>query len=238
MPVTWPGASEMNTPNPAAEGILSVAEVLLETVHLNDPTGASPKNPVTNYKDWLGTDGFLPMPSPMQRRYGSKSYHVALHPFLPFHSQAYMATVGRMPGAYERATGESLWKAYKRMPTAGNPVAFTAISAATGGGKTVGACALIAHLVITEGASCAYVVETIEGAEEARQHLEPLLPGRVACFTSIHRANARPEKVRDYAAVNVIAGSQCTEDQFKAAQVVVCTHERWKLELTKGADVG
>jgi hypothetical protein len=242
-------ASQLDyTTTSPAEGILSVADMMVDTLNQTPaeaicPTEAPAEKPITVYPIPIDTDdilptGRLPMPSPLQRKYSTKSLYVACSQFLPFHSQAYMATVGRMPGAYERATGDALWKAYKRMPTTGHPVAFTAISAATGGGKTVGACALMAHLVFTEGASCAYIVETIEGAEEARRHLETLLPGRVACFTSIHRADARPEKVRDYAAMNVVAGSHCTEDQFKAAQVVVCTHERWKLELVKGVDVG
>src|SRR5262245_16382843 len=92
--------------------------------------------------------------------------------FLQTHANAFRVIAGRGPSAFERATGEALWEAYRKVACESrqsakrvegdrqdSPLdatrAFVAVSAATGSGKTVGACALIAHL---SPAPCAFVI--------------------------------------------------------------------------------
>ncbi|MDQ2651567.1 MAG: DEAD/DEAH box helicase family protein [Chloroflexota bacterium] len=162
-------------------------------------------------------------------------------PFLQYHMDATRRMIGREPSAFMRATAHSLWQTFQmRMPTEGQPVAYAAVSAATGSGKSLAACALLAFLAEeSEHYSGAYVVETIEAVEEVRQWLERLAPGKVAAYSSIHhaKASATSRTARDYAERGVIAGAQYSEEQFKAARIVVTTHARWKRDL-EGADGG
>lgn len=162
-------------------------------------------------------------------------------PFLQYHMDATRRMIGREPSAFMRATAHSLWQAFlMRMPTEGQPVAFPAVSAATGSGKSLAACALLAFLAEeSEHHSGAYVVETIEAVEEVRQWLERLAPGKVAAYSSIHHAKvaSTSQTARNYAERGITAGAQFTEEQFKAARIVVTTHARWKRDL-EGADGG
>ncbi len=175
--------------------------------------------------------------SPVSLRYSSTGPMVQHTPFLKFHTAVVPQLIGRQPSAFERATAHALWQAFARMPTEGTPKAFTAVSAATGSGKSVGACTLIAYLV-TQGQTCAYVVETIEAVEEVRALLDKVLPGKVAAYSSIHRANAAPDKVRDYSDMGVTALKRFTEEEFLNAPVVVTTHDRWRREITEGKSLG
>lgn len=153
--------------------------------------------------------------------------------FLKFHEQAIPRLIGRAPTCFERATAHAVWKARTRMPTSGSPVAFTAVTAATGGGKSNAACVLIAYLA-EQGKPCAYVVEAIEAVEEFRLKLDRLLPGQVAAYSTLHRSNASPNKVRDYAEQGITVAAQFTEEEFASALVVVTTHDRWKRDLEHG----
>lgn len=175
---------------------------------------------------------------PLSVKFFASGPLVAGTPFLQFHGEAVETMIGRPPSAFERATAHALWTTYAgRMPTSGQPIAFPAVSAATGSGKSIAACALLAFLA-KQGQSGAYVVETIEAVEEVRQNLSRIAPGMVAAYSSIHRANAALDKVRDYREQGVEAGAQFTEDEFRAAPIVVTTHDRWKRELTEGAPLG
>lgn len=175
--------------------------------------------------------------APVSIRYNATSPLVGHTAFLQFHERAIPAMIGRLPSAFERATAHALYLAYGKMPRGGTPVAFTAVSAATGGGKSNAACALIGYLV-EQGHACAYVVATIEAVEEFRLKLESILPGRVAAYSTLHRANASPNKVRDYAEQGITVAAQFTEEKFAAAQVVVTTHDRWKRDLLEERDLG
>jgi len=146
--------------------------------------------------------------------------------------------IDRDPSAFERATADALWSAYRSMPKAGDVHAFTALSAATGAGKTTSACALMTYLARTEAASCAYVVSTIAVAEEVHRHLAKLLPGEVACYTSVHKVGASPRTLDNYADQNVTPSAQYTEAAFRSARLVVTTHERWRHEVASKLDLG
>jgi hypothetical protein len=175
---------------------------------------------------------------PLAVKYSPTGPLVAGTPFLRFHGEAVATMIERAPSAFERATAHALWTTYAaRMPTSGDPIAFPAVSAATGSGKSIAACALLAFLA-RQGESGAYVVETIEAVEEVRRNLARLAPGAVAAYSSIHRANAAPDKVRDYREIGVTAGETFTEDAFRAAPIAVTTHDRWKREVESGADLG
>jgi hypothetical protein len=97
-------------------------------------------------------------------------------------------------------------------------------------------CALIAHLSPTP---CAFVIQTVEECERVYRELDKLLPGRVAVYTSLHKINASPaliaQKQRE---LGLVVSRRFTEAEFRAAQVVVTTHERWKQEIETGADLG
>ncbi len=132
-------------------------------------------------------------------------------------------------------------EAYERMPKRGPVKTFTALSAATGAGKSTSACALMVYLARTQWHTSAYVVPTIAVAEEIHRHLLKLTEGTaytVACWTSVHKANASSRVLDQYAEQNVVPARRYTEQQFKAAQLVVTTHDRWKHELTTGTDLG
>jgi hypothetical protein len=160
--------------------------------------------------------------------------------------------VGREPTAFERATADALWSAYLSMPKGGEVHAFTALSAATGAGKTTSACALMAYLAVIDGLPCAYVVSTIAVAEEVHQHLVRLMKPvtmrevpsdtdgflPVAAYSSVHRANASPRILDEYAEQGVTPSAQYNEEQFRQAQLVVTTHERWRHEMATGMDLG
>src|SRR5689334_11968753 len=107
---------------------------------------------------------------PVANRFAATSPRVAASPFMQTHTRAFQAIAGRAPSAFERATAEALWGAYLRLECShhaqfslasreDSPRTFTAVSAATGSGKTVGTCALIAHL---SPAPCAFVIQTLE----------------------------------------------------------------------------
>jgi hypothetical protein len=180
----------------------------------------------------------MPRTAPLSLMYSPSGPLVAGTPFLTFHGQAVETMIGRRPSAFMRATAHSLWLAYvSRMPPEDKPTAYTAVSAATGSGKSLAACALLAYLV-DHGHAVAYVVETIEAVEEVRGWLESLLPGQVAAATSIHRANAAPDKVRHYSEQGVTTEHRYTEDEFMSAKIVVTTHARWADELRDGKDRG
>lgn len=188
------------------------------------------------------------MSLPVSFRFAATSPRVACDPFMRTHGVAYRAITGRNPSAFERSTASALWLAYVRVSESSpdarsslafrehSPKAFQAVSAATGGGKSIGAQALIAHL---SPAPCALIIQTLEGCEKAFQALDKLLPGKVAVYTSLHKANASPsliaEKRRE---LGLVATRRFTEDEFKVAQVVITTHERWKREIESGADLG
>lgn len=159
--------------------------------------------------------------------------------FLQFHRQAVLTMIGREPSAFMREVARVLWDIYvNRMPREGATSAFPALSAATGGGKTLAACALLAYLAETEGATGAYVVETIESVEQARGYLEALMPGRVAAYSALHRDRAPPVKIREYAYRGVTVAARFSEEQFRSTGIVVTTHDRWKRDLTEDKDCG
>lgn len=115
-------------------------------------------------------------------------------------------------------------------------VSFLAVSAATGSGKTVGTCALMAHL---SPAPCAFVIKSVEECEKVYQDLNKLLPGKVAVYTGIHKINASPALVEQkHRELGISVTRRFTEDEFRAAQVVITTHERWKQEIEHNADLG
>lgn len=159
------------------------------------------------------------------------------------HADAFKRMVDppRAPSAFERATAEKLWSTYQRMPKGGDVKTFTALSAATGAGKTTSAVALMCHLALTSGASSAYVAPSIAVAEEVLKHLLRLTDGTdisVAAYSSIHRSRATEKDLRDYAEQGTRPSRQYTEDEFKAAQIVVTTHHRWRREADTDKDLG
>lgn len=192
------------------------------------------------------------MTMPVRHAFSATSPRVAYDPFHQYHTQAYLQMIGREPSAFERATADALRSTYATMPKAGKVHAFTALSAATGAGKTTSACALMAYLAKTQGLPTAYVVSTIAVAEEVHRHLLTLMKPvtmregfshtdefpQVAAYTSVHKANASPRTLDDYAEQGVIPSAQYTEDQFRKARIVITTHERWRHELASGLDLG
>jgi hypothetical protein len=183
---------------------------------------------------------------PVQHRYAATSPRVAANPFMQTHARAFQAIAGRNPSAFERATAEALWGAYLRLESLqdaqfslafrrDSSKAFTAVSAATGSGKTVGTCALIAHL---SPAPCAFVIQTVEECDRVFRELDKLLPGKVAVFTSLHKTNASPKLIEEKAKLGFQVARRFSESDFKVAQVVVTTHERWKREVKDGSDLG
>jgi hypothetical protein len=207
----------------------------------------------------------LNLPLPIRSAFSTTSPRVRFDHFHQFHDSAFQAILGRAPSAFERATARALWETYQRMPKVGPTSAFTALSAATGAGKTISACVLMAYLAVTEGASSAYVAPTIAVAEEALRHLRALteklitlkedsiesevflrpspyrrhrVPLTVAAWSSIHSHRSSPKTLADYADLGVTPSHQYTEDQFKGARLAVSTHERWRHEVTSKLDLG
>lgn len=172
---------------------------------------------------------------------------MSLSSYLQSHARAFQQIAGRNPSAFECATGEALWQAYRQIESSqyvsnslssceDSRPAFVACSAATGSGKTLGSFALIAHL---SPAPCALVIRTVEECDRAFRELELLLPGKVAVYTSLHKANASPKLLAEKRAeLGLTVARQFTEGDFKAAQVVITTHERWKREIESGVDLG
>ncbi|MBW8077820.1 MAG: hypothetical protein GJU76_07055, partial [Gallionella sp.] len=138
-------------------------------------------------------------------------------------------------------TADKLWSVYQRMPKAGPVNTFTALSAATGAGKTTSAAALMVHLAVTEGAASAYVAPSIAVAEEVLQHLLKLTAGTdvtVAAYSTIHRERATDKDLRNYAEAGTRPSRQYAEDAVKSAQLIVVTHHRWSREAETGLDLG
>ncbi len=178
---------------------------------------------------------------PLTDTFSHRSPAVTGNPWMRHHHVAYLRMIDREPSAFERATAAALMEAYERMPKRGPVKTFTALSAATGAGKSTSACALMVYLARTQWHTSAYVVPTIAVAEEIHRHLLKLTEGTaytVACWTSVHKANASSRVLDQYAEQNVVPARRYTEQQFKAAQLVVTTHDRWKHELTTGTDLG
>lgn len=199
----------------------------------------------------------LSLPLPIRSAFAASSPRVAFDQFHQFHDMAVSVILGRHPSAFERATARALWDAYRGMPKDGPTSTFTALSAATGAGKTVSACVLMAYLAATEGASAAYVAPTIAVANEALTHLRTLadhLGGEirhferrpsliltkfsVAAWSSVHSDRASAKTLADYRDQGVIPAQQYSEGQFKTARLVVSTHERWRHEVTSKLDLG
>lgn len=177
------------------------------------------------------------LPMPVRYVFGPNAPRVKHDAFLTYHDAAMRRMTGRAPTAFERSVASFLKETYHRMPTRQPTHAFASLSAATGGGKTTGACALMAFLAESEGRPSAYVAPSIAVAEEAHANLCKLLPkGAVACWTSIHKAGASPRTVADYAANNDRASAQYTAEEFLSARVVVTTHEQWKRAIALGDD--
>jgi hypothetical protein len=197
---------------------------------------------------------------PVSFTHAPGSPRVAASPFLSHHSRVYPMMTQRAPTSFEIATAEAIWSAYNRMPDDdGKTHAFTALSAATGGGKTTGAVALMTFLVARLGLTCAYVAPSIAVVEEVHQHLRAIqaaLGGTeektassnkssldvayfsVAAWSTVHKVNASPRNLDEYRETGVIPSAQYTEAQFRNAQIVVTTHERWKHELLTEDDCG
>src|ERR1700730_7729209 len=116
------------TINPA-EGILSVSDLL----------AADEK--VTTVKEVSTDTGDMPTLS----KFAATAPRIAHSPFHQFHKRAVEKMIGRPPTAFESATADALWQAYNSMADGGHPKAFTALSAATGAGKTISSCALMAY---------------------------------------------------------------------------------------------
>lgn len=126
----------------------------------------------------------------------------------------------------------------------GNPL-FKAVVAPTGGGKTVSTLGLMVHaLRSSSGFSGAMVVHTIEEAHELYLSLKQLLAkdgleGDLAIFTSAHRADAKASVIQEiWLDKDIKIEEQFTEEQFRTARMVVCTHHRWKDDIEKEADRG
>jgi len=113
------------------------------------------------------------------------------------------------------------------------------VSAPTGSGKTMAAVALMGFLYPS---TTAFITKTREEAQKVYEQLCKLVPpSAVAIYSSLHRAGADPERVaqaeRDIGeSFKFTTGF--TEAQFKAAPVVVTTHDRWKREHETGKDLG
>lgn len=125
-----------------------------------------------------------------------------------------------------------------------NPL-FKAVVAPTGGGKTVSTLGLMTHALRTSTEfSGAMVVHTIEEAHELYLSLKHLLAKdglevELAIFTSAHRADAKATVVQEvWLDRDVRIEEQFTEEQFRTARMVVCTHHRWKDDIEKEADRG
>ncbi len=194
------------------------------------------------------------MTLPVRSAFSATAPRVAFDHFHQFHDTAYLRMIGRRPSAFERATSSALKETYSRMPKGGRAATFTALSAATGAGKTTSACALMAFLMATEGKTCAYVAPTLAVAEEVHRHLLALV-GRenrhiegvfshsdgflpAAAYSSIHKANASPRTLDQYAEQGVVPSRQYTAEEFRRARLVITTHERWRHELATGEDLG
>jgi hypothetical protein len=159
--------------------------------------------------------------------------------FSETYPEAFKAITGRQPSTFETATATALENAYQQMSKVAGPVpSFTALSAATGAGKSTGACVLMAYLHRHHRLTSAYVVPTIALAEEVFSNLSKLIPSEVVVFTSLHKANVSPRALREYALEGQKPSAQFTEVQFRSARVVICTHERWSHELATGQDGG
>lgn len=172
-------------------------------------------------------------PSAFERATGSALWQA----YVRLNESSPDATVSYASREYLRCANEFPQDATVSYAFRGNlPKAFQAVSAATGSGKSVGACALIAHL---HPAPCAFVIQTVEECENVYRSLSKLLPGKVAVYTSLHRINASPtltEQKRRELGLEVTR--RWHEDEFKASPVVITTHERWKREIDTGSDLG
>jgi hypothetical protein len=151
--------------------------------------------------------------------------------------EVYRKVTGRAPTAFEVTTARSLFDAFVAASDNSGPVSFQVVSAPTGGGKTIGALALLAYL--HPRPSC-FITRTIEEVNAILEQLLRVLPaGSVAAFSTLHRVGADrrtvAEKERE---LGIKLAGQYTESRFAAAPVVVATHERWRREHTEGRDLG
>lgn len=176
----------------------------------------------------------------MQESHHDPSELIGMDSFRETHRKAYVSITKRLPSSFESATGDALWRAFRRLDFRDmkerKTHAFLAVSAATGSGKTVGTCALMAHL---SPAPCAFVINTVEECEHVYRQLSKLLPGKVAVYTSLHRVDARRELIEEkQRELGLVVERRFTEQEFKEAQVVITTHERWKSEVERHKDLG
>lgn len=144
------------------------------------------------------------------------------------HSQSWHRLTERMPTLFESATADALWKAYEASRQV--PDRFKAVSAATGSGKTLGAIALIAHLW---PGSAALVIREIKEARKAYRDLCRILGDNNVALYASRGAIAKFEDEQGEP-----FGRTHTDDEFRAASVVVCTHARWKAECMDDRDRG
>ena len=141
----------------------------------------------------------------------------------------------RRPSLFERRTADALWHAYERSLQGARR--FTAVSAATGAGKSLGAQCLMAHLY---PARTAIVIREIREAHQAYLNLCRLIgEDNVAIHTSLHKTGADRREVETFETeTGYTIRQQFTEEDFRSAPVVICTHKRWKGEHDTNTDRG
>lgn len=167
---------------------------------------------------------------------------LSVHPLLRTHREVFQKLANRLPSPLETATAKTLLKAEASVTVPSSKTrAFKAVVAPTGAGKSVGTAALLAHRRRDQGSfSAAYVIQTVEECDAVYRLLRELLPEEdVAVYTSLHKENASPKALSQRAREQGLKiEHHFSEEQFRDAPIVICTHERWKREITSGECLG
>jgi hypothetical protein len=149
-------------------------------------------------------------------------------------------TPSRSPTEFERGTALALWSAAQQAvspttPTAGKMVA---VSSVTGGGKTQAAIALLAYMARI-GKSGALLITELSEIENALESFRKLGLGElVAVGSSLHKSDADPATVKEYALKGVSRSGVWTEAEAKAALILISTHAAWRAEVEQKKDHG
>lgn len=116
---------------------------------------------------------------------------------------------------------------------------FKVVSAPTGSGKSTSAVALAAALYdLDPQFSAAFIVDTGRQCDEVYQLLKELLTDSddVVVWSTYHDIRSNPSKVEQEQGFRPSA--QFHPNDMKSARIVVCTHAKWKGEMTKNNDAG
>ena len=149
-------------------------------------------------------------------------------------------TPSRSPTEFEKGTALALWSAAQQAVSPDTPTTgkMVAVSSVTGGGKTQAAIALLAYLARV-GKSGALLITELSEIETALESFRKLgLGDAVAVSSSLHKSDADPATVKEYALKGVHRSGVWTEEEAKAAPVLVSTHAAWRAEVEQKKDHG